>query len=129
MLKHITIIQGHPDPKGDRFCHALASAYAKGAEEAGHVVELVSVGELDFPVLRTKEDFETGQVPPSIQKSQEAIRQANHLVIFYPLWHGTMPALLKAFFEQAFVMDLRWAQVRTTGCRKDCSPARQHVLW
>jgi putative NADPH-quinone reductase len=30
------------------------------------------------------------------------IRDADHLVIFYPLWMGTMPALLKAFLEQVF---------------------------
>jgi putative NADPH-quinone reductase len=102
MPRHIAIIQGHPDPKGDRFCHALANSYAKGAEEAGYEVETVPVSELDFPVLRTKEDFETGTVLPSIQQSQQAISQADHLVIFYPLCLGTMPALLKAFFEQVF---------------------------
>jgi len=75
MKRHIIILQGHPDPKGDRFCHALANAYAKGAKEAGHEVETIPVGKLDFPVLRTKEDFETGAVPPSIQQSQEAIRK------------------------------------------------------
>jgi putative NADPH-quinone reductase len=60
------------------------------------------VGQLDFPLLRTKEDFETGPVLPSIQKIQEAISKDDHLVIIYPLWHGTMPALLKGFFEQVF---------------------------
>jgi putative NADPH-quinone reductase len=25
---------------------------------------------------------------------------AQHLAIFFPLWHGTMPALLKVFIEQ-----------------------------
>ncbi len=27
MTKHIVIIQGHPDPQGKHFCHALAKAY------------------------------------------------------------------------------------------------------
>jgi putative NADPH-quinone reductase len=30
------------------------------------------------------------------------IKNADHLLIIYPLWHGTMPALLKAFLEQIF---------------------------
>lgn len=38
----------------------------------------------------------------AIVQAQEAIRWANHLVILYPLWLGTMPALLKGFLEQAF---------------------------
>jgi len=37
-----------------------------------------------------------------IRQCQQDIRWANHLVIFYPLWMGSMPALLKAFFEQVF---------------------------
>ncbi len=39
--------------------------------------------------------------PPSVQPGQEAIRWADHIVFFYPLWHGDMPALLKAWLEQA----------------------------
>lgn len=38
----------------------------------------------------------------AIREAQEAIGWAEHLVILYPLWLGTMPALLKAFLEQVF---------------------------
>jgi len=102
MTKHIVIIQGHPDPQGNRFGNALAQAYAKSAEEAGHEVKLIEVAALDFPVLRTKEEFDRGQPPEPIRQAQEAIAWAEHLVILYPLWLGTMPALFKAFLEQVF---------------------------
>lgn len=102
MGKHIAIIQGHPDSHGKHFGHALAMAYATGAEEAGHEVRYIPVAELDFQMLRTKEEWETGTPPDSIRKSQEMIRWADHLVIVYPLWMGFMPALLKAFLEQTF---------------------------
>jgi putative NADPH-quinone reductase len=100
--KHIAIIQGHPDPKHDRFCHALETSYRKGAKEGGNDVRIIQVAKLDFPLLRTKEDFEEGELPQCIKQSQESIRWAEHLVIFYPLWLGTIPALLKGFFEQVF---------------------------
>lgn len=102
MARRITIIQGHPDPHPDHFGHALADAYASGAEQAGHACKRIDVAALDFPLLRRKEDFEKGTPPESIREAQEAIRWADHLVILFPLWHGTMPALLKAFFEQVF---------------------------
>lgn len=102
MDRRITIIQGHPDPQPDHFGHVLAGAYASGAEQAGHACQRVDVAALDFPVLRRKEDFETGIPPESIRQAQDAIRWADHLLIIFPLWHGTMPALLKAFFEQVF---------------------------
>ncbi len=38
-----------------------------------------------------------------MQAAQEAIRWAEHLVFVYPIWWGTMPALLKGFLDRAFV--------------------------
>jgi putative NADPH-quinone reductase len=102
MGKRIVIIQGHPDPRGGRFCHALAAAYKSGAEEAGHQVRSIDVAAADFPVLHTKEDWESGSPNDATRQAQESIAWAQHLVIVYPLWLGTLPALLKAFFEQAF---------------------------
>ncbi len=102
MAKHIVIIQGHPDAAARHFGHALADEYAKGAEDGGHEVKRIDVARLEFPILRTKDDFEKGTPPEAIRQAQEAISWADHLVIFYPLWLGSMPALLKAFFEQAF---------------------------
>lgn len=96
------IIQGHPDLRRTHFGHALAQAYARGAEQAGHEVKQLEVATLDFPILRTKEDFETGVPPDSIREAQGVIRWADHLVMVYPLWLGGMPALLKAFLEQVF---------------------------
>lgn len=100
MPKKIVTIQGHPDPAGNRFCHALGDAYAEGAAECGHEVRRVDVGQLDFPLLRSGEDFETGEPPVAIRAVQTDILWADHLIIIYPLWLGTMPALLKGFLEQ-----------------------------
>ena len=101
-MARITIIQGHPDPAGGHLCHALADAYASGAAEAGHEVRRIEVARLEMPLLRTKAAFETGAPPPDARAAQEAITWAQHLVIVYPLWLGTMPALLKTFLEQTF---------------------------
>ncbi|TAJ99000.1 MAG: flavodoxin family protein [Candidatus Manganitrophaceae bacterium] len=102
MAKRIVIIQGHPDPQGNHFGHALANAYAEEADEAGHEIKRIDVARLDFPLLRSQEEFERGAPPEAIREAQEAIRWADHLVIFFPLWLGTMPAFLKGFLEQLF---------------------------
>ena len=98
----IVIIQGNPDPQPDHFGHALASAYVAGAREAGRDVSVIDVARIDFPLLRTKEDYEHGTPLPAIREAQRLIGRAGHLVIIYPLWAGDMPALLKGFFEQVF---------------------------
>ncbi|MGH8640328.1 MAG: NAD(P)H-dependent oxidoreductase [Burkholderiales bacterium] len=96
----ITIVQGHPDPAGGHYGHALAQAYASGAGAAGHEVRTIAATELDFPLIRTRKEWEGELYPDSIRGAQDAIRWANHLVILYPLWLGSMPALLKGFLEQ-----------------------------
>ena len=100
MAKHIAIIQGHPDVTQHHFGHALAEAYAKGATAAGHEVRMIDVAKLDFPWLRSKQEWEHSEPPPAITTAQKTIAWADHLVVCYPLWLGGMPAILKGFFEQ-----------------------------
>lgn len=100
--KPIVIIQGHPDPAGNHFCHALAKAYIKGATSSEHNVEIIDIAQIEFPMLRTQADFDHGEAPEAIKPAQRFIQSAEHLVIIYPLWLGTMPAYLKAFLEQVF---------------------------
>lgn len=100
--KRITIIQGHPDADHSHFCHALAGEYQQGALAAGHEVRQIDVARLEFPLIRARHEFESGVLLPAIAAAQEDIRWAQHLLIVYPLWLGTLPALLKGFFEQTF---------------------------
>lgn len=100
MPRRVLLVVGHPDPNPERYCRALANAYAEAAEKAGHSVRRVDLASLDFPLLRTLDEFEHGTVPDSLREAAEAITWAEHLVFVFPLWLGTMPALLKAFLEQ-----------------------------
>ena len=100
--RNILIIQGHPDARGNRYNHALEQAYSDGAVDGGHHVKVIRVGEVDFPLLRTQDEWQSGHLPESLAAAPEAIAWAEHIVIFFPLWLGTMPALLKGFFEQVF---------------------------
>ena len=99
-MRRILVLQGHPDSSRDHFCHALADHYVEGASSAGHSVRTVEIAGLDFPVLRSKHDWEAGSLPPDLTEARDAIGWAEHLVFFFPLWLGDMPALLKAFLEQ-----------------------------
>ncbi|HEY0954706.1 MAG TPA: NAD(P)H-dependent oxidoreductase [Roseateles sp.] len=100
MPTRLVVIQAHPDPAGGHLCHALAQAYADGAREAGHELRVIDVAQLDFPLLRSQQDWLHGEVPATLKPAQDDIRWADHLVFFFPLWLGDMPALLKAFLEQ-----------------------------
>jgi putative NADPH-quinone reductase len=98
--RKILVINGHPEAAGTHLCAALAAAYARGAAGAGHLVQRLDVGELSFPLIRSLDDYRTSDVTPDIERAQEALRDAEHVVMVFPIWFGAMPAFLKAFFEQ-----------------------------
>lgn len=100
MSKNILLIQGHPDISQEHFCHALEHHYAQGAVAAGHKIRTIKIAELDFPLLKSQKEWETGATPEPLKKAQEDILWANHLVFFFPLWLGDMPAVVKGFLEQ-----------------------------
>jgi putative NADPH-quinone reductase len=99
-MTRILLLEGHPDATERHFNHALADAYARGAEDHGHDVRRVDVAQLDFPMLRSPTQWMEGLLPPGLVEAQHAIGWAQHIVIFFPLWLGGMPALLKGFLEQ-----------------------------
>jgi putative NADPH-quinone reductase len=98
-MTKICIIQGHPHFGGNHLCHALADSYQQGADAAGHDVSVIDIAALTFDVLR--DPALLTQVPTDdLLAAQATIGDAQHFMIIYPLWLGTMPALVKAFFEQ-----------------------------
>lgn len=98
--RRILLIQGHPDAGARHLGHALAQAYAEAATAAGHTVRLVTVSVLDFPLLRSQQEWEHGPLPTGLAAAQADIAWAQHVVLFFPLWLGDLPALLKGFLEQ-----------------------------
>lgn len=79
----------------------------------------IHVGGIHFPILRSREEWMySATTTETIRESQQAIDHANHLLIIFPLWLGTMPALLKAFLEQVLrpgfaVGEAKQGQTRT----------------
>jgi len=98
----VAVIQGHPDTHAPHFGHALAAEYEGAAKESGHEVRTIDVARLDFPLLRSAREWQEGSPCEAIREAQKTITWADHLVVVFPLWLGDMPALLKAFLEQAF---------------------------
>lgn len=110
MKRRILIIQGHPDHRAPHLAHALADAYTSGAQLEGHEVRQICVAQLDLSLVRSQEEWGHKPVPAALVAVQEELRWAQHLVFFFPLWMGEMPAMLKGFLEQVARPDLAGLQ-------------------
>lgn len=97
----VLIILGHP--QRDSLCGALAQSYQEAALAAGADVRTLYLGEIQFDPLRHKGYQKIQTLEQDLVAAQEAILWAEHLVFVYPIWWGTLPALLKGFFDRAFL--------------------------
>lgn len=101
MQKKILVILGHPDK--DSFCGTLARTYVESAMASGSEVRELQLGELKFDPILWKGYNRIQELEPDLVKAQELIQWSNHMVFVYPNWWGTMPALLKGFFDRVFL--------------------------
>jgi len=98
---NILLINGHPDKES--FNYALVDAYNKGAVTSGAEVQQINIGELKFnPNLEFGYRKRT-ELEPDLLKAQESIKWADHIVWVYPVWWGSVPALMKGFLDRVLL--------------------------
>ena len=99
-MKKILIINGHPARERITLNASLADAYAKGAEKSGYEIKQIALSTLAFdPILH--EGYSKDQpLEPDLHMLREAMVQAEHWVLVFPVWLGLPPALVKGFLER-----------------------------
>jgi putative NADPH-quinone reductase len=100
-MKKILIINGHPNKES--LCSAFAQSYKKGAESTGAQCNLVNLIDLDFNPNLLYGFQKRIEIEPDVEKMQKAILDAEHIVLVYPNWWSTYPAIVKAFVDRVFI--------------------------
>ncbi|UBM60746.1 NAD(P)H-dependent oxidoreductase [Marinilongibacter aquaticus] len=99
--KKILIINGHPDEESFNF--ALSQAYKKGAEKSEAEIREINIRELDFnPNLQFGYRKRT-TLEPDLLEAQENLKWAEHIVWVYPVWWGSVPAIMKGFLDRVLL--------------------------
>jgi len=81
--QRLLIINGHPDPRPQRFCAALCEAFAEGAHAAGDDVRHVRLGDKS---RRFGDDL-------------EQLRWSERLFVVYPMWMDGAPRAVRQLFD------------------------------
>ncbi|MGE7990685.1 NAD(P)H-dependent oxidoreductase [Pseudomonas sp. NPDC089554] len=101
---HALIVVAHHDKQS--LTHALAQQVAKGLASAGHTSEIADLIAEGFDPVFSKADHAVhhglATPPPDVRAEQTRIDRADTLVLVYPVYWWSMPALLKGWVDRVF---------------------------
>jgi len=98
------IVVAHPDR--DSLTQHVARAAADAIRAAGGEVELADLVAENFDPLFTDADLGyyrgAGEVPRDVVAEQERVDRADRLILVFPMYWWSMPALLKGWIDRVF---------------------------
>ncbi|MBW3019645.1 NAD(P)H-dependent oxidoreductase [Candidatus Woesearchaeota archaeon] len=103
----ILVVYAHPKTKGN--------GYEILQEVKKRKCEVLDLYAMKFdPVLRDNELYTAGKdsVSKKVLEIQKKIKKADGIVFIYPVWWGTMPAILKGFFDRVFTAPFAFEYVK-----------------
>jgi len=99
----VLVIYGHPNPAS--FNNGIKETIVKSAENKGHEVQVRDLYALKFnPILSGADftEFQSGSIPADIKTEQDFITWADVLVLVYPIWWISRPAIIQGYFDRVF---------------------------
>ncbi len=104
--RRILVVIGHPI--ADSFNHHLARAYAEAATSAGAEVRVRDLSAEQPAVPSSREQLRARpgayeHLEPVVAADLTDLHWAEHIVIVYPQWWGTYPAVLTAWIDRTFL--------------------------
>jgi NAD(P)H dehydrogenase (quinone) len=100
MSKRVLILAANP--KADSFTNYLAETYANSAKKK-HEVQLIRLPDMEFNMDLSGGYTEQHALEESLQSFQASLEWCEHLVIFTPIWWGSVPAKLKGLIDRTFL--------------------------
>lgn len=99
-------------PFDGSFCNAILKSAIEGLEKTGHAYDVINLDKDGFdPVMRSKDllafvtagkdkEKALAAIDPIILKYKAMLEEAEQLVMIFPIWWMTMPAMAKGFIDK-----------------------------
>ena len=108
----VFILLGHPNADGT-LSSQFADHYERQALLGGHEVRRTNLGALSFDPILHKGYREIQPLESDLTKLQEDIKWCEHFVLVYPLWWGSVPALLKGLIDRMWLPAFAYRFIKT----------------
>jgi NAD(P)H dehydrogenase (quinone) len=124
---NVFIVYAHPDVKS--FNYALKDVAFESLTDAGHRVTISDLYAMDFNPVLTPRDYNqpTIENQENIQDQQDELREddtlaedilieqeklkwCDFLILQFPLWWFSMPAIMKGWVDRVFAMDFAYTK-------------------
>jgi NAD(P)H dehydrogenase (quinone) len=100
MSKRVLVLAANP--KKNSFTNYLAEAYASSAGKM-HEVRLLKISDMEFNMDLSGGYAEDHPFEDSLKSFQASLEWCEHLVVFTPIWWGSLPAKLKGLIDRTFL--------------------------
>jgi NAD(P)H dehydrogenase (quinone) len=110
--RHVVILC---HPEADSFNAAVAAKYCAVVEKNGQEAVLRDLYRMEFdPVLEANEQPGSAHFARSaiVQQELDIIADAAFIVLVYPIWFGTPPAMIKGYVERVLGSDFSFRDVK-----------------
>ncbi|MGN8000805.1 NAD(P)H-dependent oxidoreductase [Sphingomonas sp. 22176] len=111
---------------------SVATALAEALEASGHTVEIADLAAEGFDPVFGSADHAAfsagGPRPADVLKEQQRLDRADHLILVYPVYWWSMPALLKGWIDRVFISGWAFEEEEGGGIIKKLGRLQVHLF-
>jgi NAD(P)H dehydrogenase (quinone) len=97
----ILAVLGNPDKNS--LNSFLLDYYCQLSKDQGHDIKTIFLGQLNFNPSLEMGYKKDQALEPDLKKAQDYIAWADYLVISFPIWWYSFPAVMKGFIDRVFL--------------------------
>eukprot|EP00826_Nyctotherus_ovalis_P048651 TRINITY_DN5753_c0_g2_i1.p1 TRINITY_DN5753_c0_g2~~TRINITY_DN5753_c0_g2_i1.p1 ORF type:complete len:211 (+),score=47.62 TRINITY_DN5753_c0_g2_i1:69-701(+) len=113
--KKVLVVYTHPNPKS--FSHAILETTLEALKAKNYEIMVRDLHEIKFNPILTRADIDAmkeKKMPKDIEEEQKYISWCDTIIFVHPLWWGSLPAMLKGYFDRVFAKGFAYTE---EGCK------------